>query len=81
MVNKGKISGLNINKSLKLLLYVLKEEGAGRTPVSLTLDKLTEKCSMNRLTVNKAVQELKAIELIEVGAGKGKASNSYLIKL
>jgi biotin operon repressor len=77
----AKISSLNISKSQKLMLYVLKEEGADITPVALTLDRLTDKTSMNRLTVNKCVQELKEMGLLSVESGKGKASNTYKLNI
>lgn len=76
-----KIYELNINKSQKLLLYVLKELGANEKAIPITLDKLTEVSSMNRLTVNNNLRELHHNNFIIVESGKGQASNSYRLNL
>ncbi|MFJ7994280.1 hypothetical protein ACIQY5_19155 [Peribacillus frigoritolerans] len=76
-----KIYELNINKSQKLLLYVLKELGAYDEAIPVTLDELTKISSMNRLTVNNNLKELHQNNFIIVESGKGQASNSYRLNL
>jgi redox-regulated HSP33 family molecular chaperone len=80
-VNLLEISKLNIEKHEKLLLFVLKELGADAEPVQASLERLSSLCSLSRRKVNDSLKALGERELIEVTTGKGKASNSYKLKL
>jgi len=76
-----KIYQYNLNKSEKLMLYVLVDLGANLQPVPATLNKLSDVTSMNRNTVNTVVSSLKELGLLTVVTGTGKASNTYQVHL
>ena len=80
-IEDKRISLLDIGKYEKLLLYVLKELGAKYEPVPATLERLSGLCSLSRRKVNDSLKDLQERELIEVIAGKGKASNRYKIHI
>lgn len=53
--------------------------GAEVEPVSANLDMLADLAGMSRLTVQRQLKELKEDGFITVGAGTGKAPNSYTL--
>ncbi|WP_409289625.1 hypothetical protein [Peribacillus sp. SCS-37] len=82
MVIRGNIApiySLDINKSEKLLMYILEELGAGTNEVSITLKKLTQISGMNRLTVNNSLKAVHEKKLISIKVGTGTAANRYKI--
>jgi len=69
----------DLSKSEKLLLYVLNEMKDSEGIVKATYQALSMYANSSRNTVVKSLQDLEKRKLIEVKAGKGKASNTYKI--
>lgn len=75
------IRTLPINKTEKLLLYVLVEMEANKQAVSITYDKLTEYCGSHRNSIGPSMKNLIELGYISVEKGHGKAANAYRVTL
>ncbi|PDY90650.1 winged helix-turn-helix domain-containing protein [Bacillus toyonensis] len=71
----------NLDKTELLLLYIMKELEADKTPVKLSYNQLQDYLRANRNTTSKAIKGLKEQGLLSVKVGLGKASNTYQLKI
>lgn len=81
MTNVKMISSLKIPTAGKILLFVLKERGAGTEEgVTVTLERLGEYAGLHRNTTSRTLKELAEAGHIELRVGTGKgASNIKLL--